>query len=367
MKKIFKEKSTKVFVISFILLNILLGVRFYLLDMVDSGMWGHQAEYILSGDSQQFDFLGAYGHPGGTIVEGTILLQKITNTRSYFLVLILVSILCSTLGALSALLCEKLKKDSFWWMGVVITLGLTPFYESATPTSAVAAIGVSALTLLTFYILENGNSKKLFVYWGMLSGFVVATRFDIGTLSSFIYFLVLLKKGETRNILKALLASFSTFVIFDPYMWYMPIRHIKDLVYKIFFHYSEFSIWRIDKSVIIFLSLFAFISFILSILSYTKLKKNIKVLPIKLWLGMTSLALIVYGMFLTSNFQAERYLMPVVLIWEIFLSLYILKLINNTNFKNKFLLKISFLIILGFCYASFFIQTLVVNHSFNLL
>ncbi len=360
--------QTKVFLITFIFVSFLLGIRFYLLDMTDSGMWGHQAEYILSGNPQQFDFLGAYGHPGTTIVEGTIILSKFIHLRSDWIVLILVTLLCSLIASLAALICFKLNKEKYWPVGVAITLASSPFFESATPPSVVASLSVVLLSLMTLYLYEHKDkTPEGIIWWGLISGFTVATRTDIGVLSSLIFFLVLLNKSTFKVLLKGFLVSVVTFIVFDPYMWTMPIQHIKDLFHKIFFHYAEFGIYHIETSTIIILSMLASISFLLSIVAFTRFGTILKLIPQKFWIGITTLTLVVYGMFLTSNFQAERYLMPVVLIWEVFLSLYVLKLLDNVSFRNKKLLKICFLIIWFVCYLSFFIQTLYVNHSFNLI
>ena len=70
--KSMKSKPLIIFFTVFIASLLLQGIQWREFDMADSGMWGHEAQYVFDNDPREFNFLEAYGHPGGPIIEGAI-------------------------------------------------------------------------------------------------------------------------------------------------------------------------------------------------------------------------------------------------------------------------------------------------------
>jgi hypothetical protein len=120
--------------------------------MVDSGMWGHEAQYVLQNDAREFNFLEAYGHPGGPIIEGTIALQTFSHLPYDICVLIFVALFDSLIIAGACVLARVLREASPWWVAVLGVLSLNRLYDYATPPTAVATVLVVFLCLLTLYM-----------------------------------------------------------------------------------------------------------------------------------------------------------------------------------------------------------------------
>jgi len=324
-------------------------------------MWANQAIYVLEGDSREFDYLNAYGHPGGLVIEGTIVLNKLFNLTYLQSVIILIIFISSIFVAGICTLCFKLGKDKLWWVAVLVTLIFNWLYESGTPTSILATLSVSFLCLLTLYLYEKElkNQNSLLIIWSLVAGMSIATRIDIGFISFIVFLFILSRKIDLKKILLIALGSFISFVIFNPFMWFMPVEHVRDLIFKFVFHYSNFITNHLSLLTIFSISSITFISILLSLFFITfKRKINFTLIsPFFLWtlIGMTSF---LYFIFLTSRFQAERYFVPILFIWEIFFPLFIFFLIDKTGYKSNIIIKICFLAFLAIFHISLLNQNI---------
>lgn len=356
----------RVFFISFLAALLLQGLYLYELDMADTGMWAHQAEYVQTGNPAQFDPLAAYGHPGGPIIEGVIVLHQVGLSYDQAMMVFL-TLLDAVIIAGICTLCFLLSRDNYWWPVTIFTLSLNRLYEYSTPPSTIASLLLVFITLLTLYLCkkEGEPTRHELALWAMVSGLAISTRADIGSILVLALLFILKDKINWRQVAGILLGVFAVFCITDPFMWYMPLQHLGDLASKIIFHYSEFAPTKLGFWRVLNISSLPIIS--VGLWLFLVLNKKIKSsLSLKLFYTLLALTAFLYCIFLTANFQTPRYFLPVILIWETLLPLAIFSIIPHENGdKNK--LKILIGILLIIYSLGFFAESLWINHLYNLL
>jgi len=368
--KLSKYKIVGIFVFALITSFLLLG-GFWKFGMVDSNLWGQETEFFLSHNTEEFNFLAGYGHPGGPIIEGAIALHSFINISYEQAAVLCVILLSSIIIAGTCVLCVLLRKNNLWWISTLGILSLNKLYEYATPPTAVAAVSTVLLCLITLYIYENRNEKQFFylLLWGFVSGFLVATRTDIGVFSSIAFMLFLLISGiEWKKIGLIILEAFIAFSIFDPFMWFMPFQHIKDLIHKITYHYSDFPVTHLYFITILSISALSFISIFISLQFLFFRKKISSPLRAPFIVTLIIMTIVLYLILLTSRIQAERYFLPILFIWEVFLPLLLFHLIGKMEFsflktpqnqnKMKTALQISVVGLFYLYHIAFFFQSL---------
>ena len=334
--KILRSRPYISFIAVFILSALLQGITWKGHVLMDDSMWGNQTKFVLHNDTaQEFDFGAGYGHPGGPVIEGTAIIHGITRMRYDYSVDTLVVLFNSFIITLIYALCCVLKKDRLWGITAVIVLSLNWLYKVTTPPSAMAATLFVLLCLLTLYIYEQKKQvpPKYLWLWGLAAGMIVATRIDIGTVS-FAVLLLFLWISKSVNWKKMLLlgfGSFGAFVLFNPFMWFMPIQHVKDLIHKVTYHYADFAQINLSAMYICSISSLAFMGIAISIffaIYYKKIKSPIASPFIYTTIALTVLLHII---FFTSRYKAERYFVPMIFFWEIILPLYVFTLLDKAN------------------------------------
>lgn len=314
---------------AFLAALLLQSVWWWHFSVIDSGMWANQGPYLMEGDPRVFDMLAAYAHPGGTIIEGVLLIEKITGSSDLALRVFL-SLFNALVIAAVAVCVFILRRDWWWAVSAVIVLSLHKLYFDATPTTAVAAPLVVLLVMLTLLLYEgkvkvNGYSLAV---WGAVSGLVVATRADIGGLATVVFFGLLCTVLRVRELALIVLVALLFFIIADPFMWFMPIQHVFDLVHKITYHYSSGNIVSPPPAYTALLDLT-----LLSLISVTSLAvlmwKRVYVLPQAFVVALAVFTVSLLFVLFTSKFQASRYFMPFVLVWEVFLPLCLFSVVDQ--------------------------------------
>lgn len=314
---------------------LLQSVWWWHFDIIDSSIWSRQGRYLMDGNPDVFDFLAAYAHPGGFIIVGTLLLGQIGFSDEVSLRIFL-SICGALVIAASALCCYVLRRDYFWVIGAVLVLSLHKLYIYATPTTAVAAPLIALLVLYTLVLYErkvpiNAYSIAL---WGAISGLAVSTRADIGGLASAVFFIPLLLTLRLKESILAVLVSLAVFIITDPFMWFMPLQHLLDLVAKVTMHYSsgEISSYATPVFDLIDMTLLGLVS---SSLLAGLLAMKVKILPKEFVYTLATFTIVLFFILLTSEFQTPRYFMPVVLVWEVFLALFMSVAVDQVRFLSS--------------------------------
>lgn len=305
-------------------------------DIIDIGFWSSQGNWFLNDDARAYDWEKAYGHPGGTIMEGTIILQKVFPFSEEEALKLFVSLFIGLIAGVTALVAYVIRKD-LWWIAILaVTLSIHRIYFDTTPTSALSGPLLGLLVLYTLYIHKRlSTSKKIhpayLIFWGVICGLSAATRLDISGYIGGLLILFLYPILTIRHLMYLAVSSIIVFTLFDPFMWFMPLTHLYDMVWKIFYHYTEFTPHHIRLSVLFDFSSLLLISMLLSLI-YTKQNpsKSLTKLTYYLYGG----TFILYALFLTSHYQAVRYFFPIIVIWEILLPLYFIQIVDKINFRS---------------------------------
>lgn len=314
----------KIFVLSFIVAALTQWFSFTELGMFDFSMWADQAKYVQTNNPIQFDFLQAYGHPGGPIVEGVILIHSVfgfsyENSLMLFMVLI-----DGLVIALITVFCYLYKRNNLWWPVVLVGLSLNRMYGFSTPPSTMASIFIGLLCLYSLYIYRKDKIQPLFLFGlSIILGIIISLRIDIGLVMALSTLVFLYPKLNIKQIIYTFLGVMAFFILFDPFMWFMPIQHIKDLLFKITYHYEEFKPTKISFYSLQDISALSFFSIILAMMLVFLKKKILSPVPHRFIYTYLITTILLYAIFLTSNYQAERYFLPLVTIWQIFLPLFV--------------------------------------------
>lgn len=332
-----KHKILFIFVFSFIVASFFLSTRWETSDFIDAEAWANQVQYFQTNDPREFNPLGAYGHPGGPIIEGTIAINKMLNLPYENSLVVFVTIFNAIIIAGICALCFLLRKNNLWWVAVLGTLSLSAMYNFSTPPSAIVSPLIVFLCLLTLYFYENKEKIKFFpiLFFSFIVGLSVATRADIGVFCTavFLIFLIYKKIINLKTFFIIIFSSFFFFVLFDPFMHFIPIQHMKDLISKVIFHYAEFNPTHLPLEKVVSISSLAFVGIFLSIAILFMRKKIKLMLPPDFTIMLFLMTFSLYFIFLTSHYQAERYFQPIIFIWEVFLPLFIFNLTSNISFK----------------------------------
>jgi hypothetical protein len=324
----------KIFIFSFITACVLQWVTFTKLPMADFSLWARQAEYVQTGNPIEFDFLQAYGHPGGSIIEGVSAIHNVFGVSHENSLMIFLVLLDGLAIAGACTICFLLSKNHLWWPVVLSTLSLNYLYEASTPPSTLASLLIVFLCLLSLYLYEKhekGEIKNsLLVFWSILAGFIISTRIDIGTIMVISFLIFIGPKISRSQILWILFGIGISFAFFDPFMWFMPIKHMGDLIFKVIYHYEYFPINN-KMSLLSILNISAFlITSVFFSTIFLLLKEKIKSpIPQRLIYILLIATTVIYTIFLTSQYQSSRYFLPLISIWEVFLPLFIFSLTSK--------------------------------------
>jgi hypothetical protein len=318
-----------------------LGQAFVFFDVgiLDETFWSDQARYVEAGSPEQYNPAHAYGHPGGPVILGTIAVHHVTGAGYETALPIFLTMFNGVVIASIATLCRMLRPDSLWWLPVLGMLSVDKLYTVSTPTSALAGPLLVLLTLLTLRIVEQENgSWRWLAGWSLVSGLAVATRFDIGSITTaFLFGALASVLGTTprwRQLAGMAMAAFAVFAVCDPYMSYMPVQHMGDLLGKAALHHQSFARNRLDPGEVASLSSLAFLGLAFTVLTRALPDAVRKTLPAVFVWTLLALTGALYFVFLTASYQAARYFIPIVFIWQVFLPLQLLDLVAGLRFPR---------------------------------
>jgi hypothetical protein len=325
------------------------GFVFFNVGILDEAFWSAQARYVEAGSPEQYNSAHAYGHPGGPVILGTIAVHHLAGISYETALPVFLTLFNSIVIATIATLCYRLRPDSLWWLPVLGTLSIDKLYAVATPTSALVGPLLVLLTLLTLWItlgiLEQAAvSWWQLASWSLVAGLAVATRFDIGSITTLFLFGVLATTLRRRQLASWSLvaglavAAFAVFVACDPYMWYMPVQHVGDLMGRLILNYRHSTPASIPATLepmhVVSFSALAFVGMLLSIVGETSVFPSRRTIPRQLVLALVPLTVLLYGIYLSARCPAVRYFIPIVFIWQAFLPLQLFDLIAGLQFES---------------------------------
>jgi hypothetical protein len=317
------KQTRAIFYAVFVLSLIVQLATKYLEPLPDSNIWADQIHYFLHNDPRQFDFSAAYGHPGGTLVALGSLLHRCFGAPCPDALIISVSFIVAGGAAASAALCYRLHPQTLWWLSTAIILNFNRLSIYATPPTECAMTLVVLIVLAACWRWEQpaDRSGAWFFFWGGGMGMLAATRLEIALLVGGPLLLLSLYRHGRRAFFPALAGSLVCFFLADPYLWFMPGQHLRDLVYKFTLHHDQYR-HQVAIQWTEYLHAFpwALVSIIwtLQLLARRRLTGLVPTPVICLLLGMLATALLAV---LSSDFQAVRYFYPLLIVWEILLPL----------------------------------------------
>ena len=331
--------TRSLFIAAFLVACLGQGFVFFNIGILDEAFWADQARYVEAGSPEQYNPAHAYGHPGGPVILGTIAVHHLAGISYETALPVFLTLLNSIVIAAITTLCCRLRPDSLWWLPVLGMLSVDKLYAVSTPTSAVVGPLLVLLTLVTLRIVEQEKVSWWWLAgWSLVAGLAVATRFDVGSITTLFLFGVLTTTLRRRQLAVIAVAAFAVFVACDPYMWYMPVHHVGDLMGRIILNYRHSTPASTPATLeplhVVSFSALAFLGMMLSIFGHTKVFPYRRTIPRQLVLALVPLTVLLYGVYLSARCPAVRYFIPIVFIWQVFLPLQLFDLIAGLRFQS---------------------------------
>jgi hypothetical protein len=292
-------------------------------NIVDHSMWASQARYFETNYFEQFNILWAYGHPGGPLILSTIAITHLFGI-DYTSALTVCLILLNSLIILAIIYTiKRLSSGTLWWLWSIPLLLFHHAYTFNTPPSMLTMFISLFQFLYTVFLYQKERIEtKHAILFGLFCGFAIATRTDMGTFLSLVFGLTLIRKISFAKIGMTTVTAVLFFFLFDPFMWFMPIEHIADLIYKITYHYSDFGYVSLGYGRFFAISSAAILSAIIGVVSMLKKDITFPLPKTPIWILLAT-TIFVFSVFLTSDYKAERYFFPLIIIWEVLLLFFI--------------------------------------------
>jgi hypothetical protein len=307
----------------------------------DKSIWADQLRYFLNNDPRMFDFYLAYGHPGTVLLELGIVFHVLLGVSYATAMTLGESILIAAATAACSVLCFLLYRRSLWWLAAACTLLLNRMYMHATEPTAVVMPLVVLIVLATWWLWERQEriSKWHCFLLGTVMGLAAASRLDAGVLVSLPMFLLMWHRHGRRIVLPLFAGAGISFFMADPFLWFMPIQHITDLVRKFTLHYTRSYPSRVQPFTMDTISFvdamwLSAVSFAWSLILFRR-QRLARILPIPVMIVFFIISAIAMVVVFSSKFQVARYLYPLMMVWEVFLPLFILETLNPTNRRES--------------------------------
>ena len=299
----------------------------------DRTMWANQIQYFLEQDPRVFDFNRAYGHPGTTLVALGSMLHVFFGISYLNALSLSISIFIAGTTAACAVICSKLHENSIWWISTTLILSFNRLYSFSTPPTAIVMPLVTLIVLAAWFLLEQRSiqSKQHYILWGCFIGLSAATRIDATILVGIPMLMLIWYRNGKKVLLPVIAGTIVSFFVVDPFLWYMPVQHFKDLVYKFTYHYSHYSLpTSINGDEWAHAIPLSVISIVCSLVILNR-RPRLLVMPFQIFITLLGITFLASVIIYTSKFQAIRYFYPVIIVWEILLPLFALQLLSNIN------------------------------------
>jgi hypothetical protein len=335
-----------VFIFAFCASLFFQGLRWVTGPLDDGFIWRIAANSFQTGNPHNFPNLDAYMHPGGPVVLGTAITQTITKTKYSVALGLFFTVFDSFAIAVLCASCYLLRRNLLWPLTVLGLLSFQPLYPDAslyqglTPPSIIVALLLPILTLFTLYLYENPYTTRTMTLglWGIMAGFIAANRIDIGGVMVLAFLGLLIDVYKQKKLLFMAFASFIAFYVFDPYMWFAPVTQIKALLSTVGNHYTGYI--HVDPSMYLAFfentALLSVIGMLIAVAFIFFPKKLISPIPLRFLRFFLVVTIIVYEIFLTASFQAIRYILPLVFVWDMLTPLFMFSIISQLPLHMMF-------------------------------
>ena len=296
-------------------------------ETLDKLMWTNQIQYFLTQDPRMFDFYAAYAHPGTTLVALGSLLHILLEISYRQALLLSMSLLIAGASAACAVICARLCPGSLWWVATAFTLLFSRFHICSTPPTSVVLPFLVLIVLVTWDLVVKPPSSlfgRCFL-WGGVVGVSAATRVDATALFGVPMLMIVLVHYGWRILLPIAVGVSLSFYVCDPFLWFMPMQHLADLLHKFSIHYEGYllpSTISVEEWLLtIPLALVSFIWFAV----ITVRKTPSQVVPPRIIWALLVLTILALWVILTSSYQSIRYIYPLLIVWEVLFPLLLLE------------------------------------------
>jgi hypothetical protein len=267
------------------------------------------------------------GHPGMAAIVIAAGWQGVGASPLLGLQLALASIL-ATVATAVAYLTKILRPRSWWWVAASGMIVLHPLYPQASPTNAVFAATVAAFWLALLGLKEQRDWR---VVAGLLLGLAAATRFSETFLLLGPAMLWLSWHLKLRRSWRVAATGIVTWLALDPLLWLAPKDHIAHMLWRTQLHAQTIGVQAIQP--VDFLLFSPLVIFALALAIYLLIQKKLP-LPMapSYLLFLLGSSLLASSVYLQAQSQSLRYFLPLIFVWESFLPLLLLSLVQKINF-----------------------------------
>jgi hypothetical protein len=219
--------------------------------------------------------------------------------------------------------CYTLRPQSLWWLMPPLVLGLNKLFLDMTPPSTLAALLSTLFVLLILNAREKQWPSATLALAGACAGILLATRLDTGVMFMLVtlpYVCVL--AGRRALIMPAFAAAY--FAAFDPFFWVNPLEHAASVLTQAYAnHLVEVGFLGSRHSLILPL-----IGVCMAI-AYVYLRPYYSTVPKDYLLWLLGASCLIVGALLISPYHPVRYFFPLMTVWEVFVPLLVLELVQR--------------------------------------
>ncbi len=322
----------KPWIIFIAIFGLFFGVSIYTFEhafLLDHITWFEAAKHFLEFNPSVREEM-TYGYPGTPPLVLAAALQRWFGLLASDAFVLSMSFLVAISSAGCAMLMYLLKPTSWWWLPGSIILGLRASSSWSTPPSIAVAPLTVLIFLLCLYIAQFMKSRSVLLWLGVAFGISLACRIDVSGLAALVAFIYLrYEKVSWRRLGLVAATALIVFVLSDPYMFWMPIQHVKDIFYKIFFHYNLIQENRASIKLLILKAPLALVSFLIAVGMVLKRKT---VFPRSFMLAIAGFSISLTLIIFSSHYQPLWYFLPLILLWETLLPVFVLPLVYKLEF-----------------------------------
>jgi hypothetical protein len=322
-----KRKLLALFVCVLILGFAAQEVMRSMVPLYDHILWTDEVRYFVTHDDRQYDFNGAYGNPGTPMLELGSILNRLGVSYENSVILS-VNIFVAVAAAGCSVICFVLRPDSLWWLAAACTLLLNRSYPMATPPTMVAIPVITFIVLASCWFLNEREvpAPKFFLGWGAAVGFALATRYEIALFVGVPFSLLIAYRRGWKTLLPMIAGMIFAFILANPYMWYMPVRYLGDLVRRFTINYMDYPKTPLFTFFFVNTAWLAGLSMIWCVALLVK-KRLPGVLPSPAIILLTAISLALPVIVSFSHNKAARYFFPLTVTWEVIFSLLVLEVV----------------------------------------
>ncbi|HJV34830.1 hypothetical protein [Geomonas sp.] len=340
--------------------------------IADGEMWAHEIFFLLTRNPAALNFNAAYGHPGTTLLELGSLLHLVSGLSYYPALAFSTAFLVAVLTAACSALCYLLKPRSLWWFTTAFILTFSRFYIDATPPVAVVMPFMTLFVLLSCWLWkqEVTAARRFCILFGILIGLSAATRLDVTLFVACPLFALFCYRTGLRSPLPGVAGGVAAFFASNPFLWFMPFQHLKDLLHKFTYHYAQYNAsTSLTLSEWLYAVPLSVLAIIWSLLLLRRQNQEGS-LAKEVLLTYGALTVVAVGFLISSKFQAVRYLYPFLIVWEVILAHFVLEMTEAVSDFSPSSLRINkrtVLALLGFVIPTQIIGYLWVFRCFGAL